>query len=197
MQAVTSEARKEADKLISKFKGLEPKVTKDLQKIANDAGGKMFGLEYNLKSKESLTRKIMSDAIEKKIGFSEASLEIKDVLRYTIIYDDSSIAKKYFDTVEELKSSGYNVVRVKNTFKDGQVYKGINTIVSDSKGNLFELQYHTPNSIAVKEGGLHELYEKQRKLDPTRDFEQYKNLIDEMVKLSDTIPIPDGIERIK
>lgn len=78
VQAVMGEARKEADKLISKFRGLEPKVTEDLLKIADSAGGKMFGLEYNIKSRESLTRKIMLDAIEKKIDFVEASLEIRE-----------------------------------------------------------------------------------------------------------------------
>lgn len=186
-----------ADALLSKFEKVEPRVTSALQEIAGKTGGELAGLEYRLKSKESLVRKIAADAKEKLVSYEVAGYEIKDVLRYTIVHNEGNFTQSYFTVVEELRSMGYNSFRVKNTFQDGQVYKGINTIMSDKKGNLFELQYHTPKSIEIKEGGLHELYEKQRVLDKAKDASEWERLKQEMIAISDTIPIPPDVERIK
>lgn len=98
--------------------------------------------------------------------------------------------------VDELEKNGYIIIRVKNTFKDNVVYKGINTLVK--KGDdVFELQFHTPKSIELKEGSLHKIYEKQRILDKVKDKEEYNRLKLEMVDLSNTIPIPKNVERIR
>ena len=42
------------------------------------------GLENRIKSEESLTRKILSDAQEKNVSLEAAAAEIGDVLRYTL-----------------------------------------------------------------------------------------------------------------
>lgn len=98
--------------------------------------------------------------------------------------------------MEELHRKKYTVVRVKNTFKEGAVYKGVNTLVKDPHGNIFELQFHTPQSVAIKENELHKLYEKQRMLDKKSDRRKWDELEEKMKTISDTIVIPTGIERI-
>lgn len=59
------EIRAESKKLIDKYKLIVPKVTGDLKGIAKTLGGKLKGLEYRLKSEDSLIRKITNDYKEK------------------------------------------------------------------------------------------------------------------------------------
>ena len=67
----------------------------------------------------------------------------------------------------------------------------------DNNGVIFELQYHTDKSYYVKEHGLHEIYEKQRVLDRNKNKMKWDNLTKEMIKISNKIPIPKYVERIK
>ncbi|MCT7682431.1 MAG: hypothetical protein N4R97_02700 [Lactobacillus iners] len=175
---------------------IEKIVTADLKAIAKVNGSQLSGLKYRLKTVDSLARKIISDSKEKGIGLNEASDLIHDKLRYTILKEPNTFTDNYFKTVEELHRKKYTVVRVKNTFKEGAVYKGVNTLVKDPHGNIFELQFHTPQSVAIKENELHKLYEEQRILDKRKDLEKYQELKQKMVKLSDQIINPLGIERI-
>lgn len=100
-------------------------------------------------------------------------------------------------SIDNLKKRGYNLIRVKNTFKDGASYKGINTLVETSKGEVFELQFHTKESFELKNGKLHELYEESRALDKIKDKEKVKELRLKMIELSKRIKNPQNIERIK
>lgn len=194
-EEVLSDVRDIAKNLISRHKGLEPFITSDLINVATTSGGKMEGLEYRLKTQDSLERKIMSDAAEKKVSYNEASTQIKDVLRYTIVNSENHFAEGYFLAVEELNKKGYNIKRVKNTFFEGEVYKGINTLLCDKKGNMFELQFHTQDSYELKVGKLHKLYEKYRKLDI--ESEEAKVIKHKMIKLSEAIKNPKGVEKIR
>ena len=62
-------------------------------------------------------------------------------------------------------------------------------------GQKFELQYHTPESFDLKNGLLHDLFEKARLLD--RDSEEYIKINDEMIALSNKLIKPDKIEKVK
>jgi hypothetical protein len=66
--------------------------------------------------------------------------------------------------------------------------------VADKTGYVFELQYHTPESIKVKEIN-HKLYEKQR-LDST-PVARKEELNAQMIKNAASIPIPPSVEKIK
>ncbi|MDU1879399.1 MAG: hypothetical protein E6779_07460, partial [Finegoldia magna] len=92
---------------------------------------------------------------------------------------------------------GYNIIKVNNTFKQNVAYKGINTLVKNKNGIIFELQYHTDKSYYVKKHGLHEKYEKQRVLDKVKDKKEWDSLRNAMIELSNKIPIPRNVERIK
>ena len=89
-----------------------------------------------------------------------------------------------------IKGLTFTRARVKNTFKDGAAYKGLNTLFKDHQGNIFELQFHTPESLGVKDNGLHQLYEKQRILDKTKDKKEWEKIKIEMIKLSGSIKNP-------
>lgn len=190
------EAEIYADDKLSHINKTELNITKFLKEVSSTENSELFGLDYKIKSKESLVRKIIFDSKEKRITLKEATNQINDALRYTILNDEDSFTNKYFKIVEKMKAKGYNIIRVKNTFKQDVVYKSINTLVKNN-GDIFELQFHTPKSVEIKEGGLHKLYEIQRSLNKEKDYKKWEALVNKMIKLSNTIPIPKNIERIK
>ena len=197
VKTIEEEAELYADYKLKHINKIEPEITKFLKDVSNSENSELFGLDYRIKTKESLIRKIISDSKEKAIPIKETTNQINDILRYTMINDDESFTYKYFKIVEKMKEKGYNVIRVKNTFVDGVTYKGVNTLVQSKSGDIFELQFHTPESIKVKENELHKLYEKQRLLNKDKDKKKWDSLTEEMIKISNTIPIPKNVERIK
>ena len=92
---------------------------------------------------------------------------------------------------QKLIAEGYRVVKVKNTWITNGPYKGVDTVI-EKDGINFEMQYHTQESFDLKNGPLHELYEKRR-LSSTTKAERHK-LDAEMVKLSKTLKVPKNIE---
>ena len=190
------QAKELAGKHIERMKKVEPKITSDLSTIAAETNAQMAGLEYRLKTEDSLARKIAKDADEKSVSLQEADKKIRDVLRYTMLREEKNFTDGYFSTEEALIKNGYRIKRVKNTWKDGAVYKGVNTIIADSHGNEFELQFHTRKSLEVKEGELHKLYERFRKLDREENLQEVAELEARMIRLSSTIPNPRDIDMI-
>lgn len=90
---------------------------------------------------------------------------------------------------------GYNIIGINNTFPIlNTTYKGINILVKNSDGYIFELQIHTYQSLQIKEQN-HKLYEKSR-LASTSTYEKIK-LNGIMLKNSNKIIIPSNINAIK
>lgn len=187
-----TKARFYSEQLLSKISKAEPKITSDMQRIAGE--NKLAGLEFRKKTAESLARKITTDSQAENISLSKATSKINDALRYTTIFDPDTFAKEYLKMKQELIAEGYKVVKVKNTWLIDGPYKGVNTVV-EKDGINFEMQYHTQESFDLKNGPLHELYEKYRDTS-TSDRERMK-LFKEMLDLSNELEIPKNIERVK
>lgn len=82
---------------------------------------------------------------------------------------------------------------MKNTLKSSNVqYRGVNTQLKNKDGYKFELQFHTEQSLLVKEEN-HKLYEQYRVLD-NQDVRRKQELAARMVKNSNKVPMPTGIE---
>lgn len=177
--------KSKTEKLIKVFSKTEPKITDDLTNLAKSNNGRMEGLEFRLKTFESLNRKLITDGI---------NTPMNDVLRYTIIID-KEITNGVNTILKELKSKGYQTVKIKNTFKEGQIYKGINTNVKSPEGNIFEIQYHTSESFNVKQNINHILYEKYRLL--PHDSPEAIHLVNQMMKNANSIKLPKDINTIK
>lgn len=58
---------------------------------------------------------------------------------------------------------------------------------------IFELQFHTPKSLEVKEGALHKLYEEARTTKNKRRSQELNTL---MRELCNTIPNPKNAFKI-
>ena len=187
-----TKARLYSEQLLSKISKAEPKITNDMQRIAG--GNKLAGLEFRKKTAESLARKITADSQAENISLAKATSEINDALRYTTIFDPDTFTKEYLKMKRKLIAEGYQVVKVKNTWLIDGPYKGVNTVI-EKDGIIFEMQYHTQESFDLKNGPLHELYEKYRDTS-TSDRERMK-LFKEMLDLSNELEIPKNIERVK
>lgn len=154
----------------------------------------MVGLEFAVKSEESLTRKIKSEATEKGITVEEAAAGMRDVNRYTMQLAEDAFVAGYNKTMKALQQNGHEVIRVKNTLANPNAeYRGVNTNLKSPEGDVWELQFHTAKSLEIKEAN-HKLYEIQR-LDSTT-ASQKKELGEKMAKNAASIPTPKGIESI-
>lgn len=174
------------DKAVERAPGYD-NLIKD---VGNNTGMKTAGLEYSVKSKDSYLRKVETNYLNGKVNY-----EVKDINRYTLIGDSDNLTDKTLKSFDVICEKGYNISEVKNTWYDGSSYKGINTVIRDSEGNPFELQFHTQESFALKNGKLHELYEKQRVLQ--ENSTEWLELQEEMIELSKMISNPKKINQIR
>lgn len=170
----------------------EPDITNQVKNVAKSIGMEPLGLEFRIKGKDSYLRKIRTNY---KPDGNE--YEINDILRYTYGADVKNLSSKTLESIDKYSAIGYNTVKIKNSWLDNDnPYNGINTIVQNPDGQKFELQYHTPESFELKNGKLHELYEKQRLISDEESAE-FISLKNQMFELSDQLTVPDGIERVK
>lgn len=169
----------------------EPFITGKVKSVAKQAGVDMAGTNCRIKSMNSYFKKFY-----RKYSQTGRACEIKDILRYTYTVPPEQLSEKIIKMIEIYRDSGYNTVEIKNYWLDSQnPYNGINTILLSPQGQAFELQYHTPESFAVKSGKIHELYKKQRLMRDVSSRE-YIELGDQMFELSDSMEIPKGIEKV-
>jgi hypothetical protein len=145
---------------------IEPAITKIIKAKAEELGGELVGLENRLKSEESMARKIKNDAEKEGVSYEERAATITDAVRYTVIYDPDEFVEKAKATQAALEAEGWQQYdhKYRNYFKPGNAYQGYNTVMEHKEtGMLFELQYHTPETILIKARN-HKIYEEFRNL---------------------------------
>lgn len=152
-------------------------------------------LDFSLKTENSLRRKVTSEFVVEGKSFEQIKQEMADVVRFTLLSDSNELYNDYTTLYKRLSENGLTVVKVKNTLaKVDAPYRGINTKVKTSDGYLFELQYHTPESMEVKEVN-HKLYEKER-LDKTPEQEKLRLRL-EMETNSRNLITPKNVDKIE
>lgn len=194
---IADAAAARAEKLLEKATAAEPAVTQMLESLQTNSR-KLVGLEFKLKSKESLARKVALHVNEREQKLNTKT-RINDVLRYTFQSNNESFTSDFKTVRSSLERSGYTFTRVKNTLQDETAsYRGVNTQIKTPEGYTFELQFHTPESLAVKEKN-HVLYEQQRILDKSAEdyTEKYLSFNQQMISNAKCIPLPSGIDEVK
>jgi hypothetical protein len=173
----------------------EKAVTSDLSEIATSTGGRIEGLDNNLKEVNSLTRKINSDLRRyPDLTPGQAADGINDSLRYTHVFSPENYTQGVRDTLGALEQKGYTVVDTKNFWTEGSPYKGINATLKTPEGQPFELQLHTPESWNLK-SATHDAFDISR-ADSTP--EGYKGALDNwMAKFTGRLTQPPGVETIE
>ena len=137
----------------------EPEITEIMKSLEGDTVH-LAGLEHKLKGKESLERKIITDAFGKLTlpasnsdiykYLKTASDEISDSVRYTLVIDEAEYVDKIKECLSSLEQQGYTINKFKNFWGDKK-YQGINVQVVTPDGLKFELQFHTEQSLKAKE----------------------------------------------
>ena len=105
-------ARSKAKELITKAKQVEPRVTRTVQALAFSRRGKTRGLEYRIKSEESLARKLRDKALASPLDPATAVQKeadsIRDALRYTVILQpDDTYGHLFAEIGEQMKLFNY------------------------------------------------------------------------------------------
>lgn len=150
-----------AQGVAKKAKLAEPEITGLMKQLADENSGKLVNLEYRLKGASRIDEKIKDDALQDYDGnFEAAAANIGDSVRYTMQLDESKYSQSVVNTVESLNAAGYTT-RVKNFWQDNNTYKGVNAVVTSPNGQIFELQFHTMDSLITKEIN-HKIYEVTR-----------------------------------
>ena len=185
---------------IDKANKEEPEVSKTLGDVFEKNGASFTGFDFRVKTKSSLADKISRDLVEKNKKATPKNIEgvareIHDNLRYTALCNKDTFGKQYQGIMKDLESRGYEVMRVKNTLKDADApYRGVNTLVKNKNGYIFELQFHTPQSVDVKEKN-HIDYNVAR--DTKTPLVKKMKLEKQMKARSKSIEMPKGVEDIE
>lgn len=120
-------------------------------------------------------------------------------MRYTFCSNENNLVKDFFDIKNNFENKEYNIIEINNTFSiPNTTYKGINTLVKNSDGYIFELQFHTYQSLKIKEEN-HKLYEKARlSSTPSEEVERVTDImIDNSIKIKNPVNIDDIVDLIK
>jgi len=206
---ISGQLQEEAVDYYKRCVAAEPAITADLFDIAEEIGTEMFGIGFRLKSAGEnskgvcrIAQKISSimetaEAAGAPVTYREAAESIHDLIRYTQLGTPDTLVWNYLLTKEMLEKKGYRFVRVKNTWKTYSVkspYRGVNVQVEAPSGIVFELQFHTSESLVTKMVE-HINYEIRR--DPGTSVEEKAKLVKEAYGMYDRLTEPDGIELIQ
>jgi hypothetical protein len=161
---LSPEANAAADDLLRRAADAETVITPDVRAVVGGVdGARLQGYDFVLKGEDSLKRKIATD-LDRFPGRApeQAVSAVRDSVRYTMEIPPGSYAEGIERAVADLRARGYENVAFKPTWGDPGAYKGVNTTWLDPRtGQVFELQFHTPDSFVAKME-THGLYEAMR-----------------------------------
>jgi hypothetical protein len=138
-------------------------VTPAMKRIeAKDPERRLAGLEHSLKGKDRLTEKVDNwMSAQADLTAADAIRLVKDAIRYTFVYDETAYSAGVRADCDRLESSGFTPVDRQNSWEADQ-YKGINSRWREPDSEmLFEVQFHTQESLDAKEL-THPAYERIR-----------------------------------
>jgi hypothetical protein len=157
--------------------------------LADKYGARLDGFDYRLKAEKSLGRKIENEYKTEEFGgdVDKCAAAMSDVVRYTMMTTNERYTSTVESALSDLRAKGYTT-RVKNYWEEGQPYRGLNVALTSPEGLKIELQFHTPQSMYVK-NKTHALYEKYRE---EKDDNKRRQMFDAMVRITDKLIPPWG-----
>lgn len=164
-------------------------ITDEILSLQEECISYFAQLDQRLKKRGRIVEKIMQRIKVDEMDIKDAVSSISDTLRYTIIIDDSVYIEKLDEYLRKIENMGYNVIKFKNAWGN-EFYQGINVVFCDEHGFKFEIQFHTPNGYAIKEGKLRNVYNIIRDLHSPKDLVEKCNAIRRFYQAQ--VRIPDG-----
>jgi predicted ABC-type ATPase len=199
--AVREQAWREATRIHKKAFAAQGNITAQVQGTASDIGADLYGLQFNVKEEASLARKIATDFVDETAAFpqrlrtvTEVADEVSDSVRYTMVIDEARYNDDVAAAMRDLRDRGYELTKgPKNYWRQPNAknpYNGINANFRGPDGVIIEIQFHTPDSLDVKDK-IWGYYEKSRQIG-IDDIEK-KRLVRAAADIADDLPHPKRV----
>ncbi|RVL88284.1 hypothetical protein CN136_37035, partial [Sinorhizobium meliloti] len=160
----TADITHNAKSLLTRARDMEPVVTDMLKRAAEHYSGRLVGTQHQLKLLGSLEEKLKQQMALKKQTLEEATAGVNDALRYSVALDPQDFTVGLRGVLASLDDQGHVRVKSTNTFtKRRPAFKAVNVTLRSPKGALWEIQFHTPQTFALKEQ-FHDLYKRNHAL---------------------------------
>jgi len=187
--ALDKAARAEALRILEAARAEEPAVSAALEESAGAAGGRLEGTSHMLKEEASLTRKLLDRAsslpeanADPAGAVRQVSAKVNDALRYTVSIEPENYVAGKEQVYASLRARGYTFAYEWDAWGSPESpYRGVNSTWKTPNGQLFEVQFHTPESYVVKSSPeIRALYEEWRETgtSPERKAELLKMMYD-------------------
>jgi hypothetical protein len=174
--------------LMNAARRMETQVTPALKTVLLPAGGRLVHYKDRFKSAFALREKLQRICAEEG-----PAAQVNDTLRYYTVFPEREFGPRVRKVVEGLAGQGLECVKWSNTFAAGAGYKAINAAFRTAEGGVFELQFHTRVSFAVRQAG-HKLYkESQRVAEGSAEQGEMK---ERLRKAAGLVRPPQGLEAL-
>jgi hypothetical protein len=161
-QYLNAEEHLVAEHALERIRPIEEKVSATVQEVRAEVSDcDLVGLGNRLKGEERFKEKV-SDELRGKPhrSIAEITERMPDAIRYTFQLDADRYAAGYWNIRDRLELSGSEHMMTRNSW-DSPDYKGVNTRWLSPEGQVFEVQFHTPESYQAKQL-THTAYERLR-----------------------------------
>jgi hypothetical protein len=187
---LTPELNALADRELAARREAEPTITAMMKRLESQLEyGELAGLDNALKSEDRFKEKLaVQIARRPELPADRLAAEIHDGIRYTIVFDDERYAAGVSAACGRLEREGYELLVRAPRWGD-ELYRGVNSRWADPAGQVFEVQFHTPASLAAKER-THEAYEQR--LDPRVPDAEKQRLAALEGEINAAVPVPPG-----
>jgi hypothetical protein len=193
---LTPDANAEVTRGCSRIREVgETVITPAMRRIeTEDPDRHLVGFDYRLKDPDRLKEKVADDIRYKARTPEDALGNVKDAIRFTLVYPEERYSAGVLADCERLQASGFERFDRVNSWPKEQ-YKGINSRWRESdSGRLFEVQFHTRASFEAKQL-THGAYERLR--NPATSDAERQELGEYQRAVSAKIPIPPGATDIE
>ncbi|WP_405489162.1 toxin glutamine deamidase domain-containing protein [Nocardia sp. NBC_00511] len=190
-------ARPEADRILADLHETLDSINQDLGLDHHRV--ETLGEDHRVKSSDSLARKFETERHSGETADSFLN-RVNDLVRFSTRLPEGEGYRPALDAVlSRLEERGYEVVDVKNFWKEGNRYLGLNTTLRSPHGREFELQF--PTDTAWRANKLtHEPYEVFRRTnDPSPEpIERRIHSFFEILRINEELGldgmVPAGVE---
>ncbi|WP_083869248.1 toxin glutamine deamidase domain-containing protein [Nocardia niigatensis] len=150
------DAHPDADRILADFRATLDSVTHDLG-VEHDPLD-MRGEDHRVKSADSLARKYFTER-EPGEQIGDFLNRVNDLIRFSVrLPEGEHYLPSLEATLDQMRDRGYEIVDVKNFWREGNRYLGMNTTLRSPHGREFEVQF--PTDAAWRANKLtHEPYE--------------------------------------
>jgi hypothetical protein len=162
------------ESIVKKAVAEEPAVSARIRGVVDSLdGASLEGFEHRLKvnlathtperiasASQRIRTKIVGDIRERLLTPAQAAAKMNDALRFTVQIDRANYTEGLTSLLRELDGT-FDRVSIKNfwTGNYGTDYRGVHLIFRTKTGQAFEVQVHTAETWAMKQGRSHELKE--------------------------------------